>query len=157
MKTLVVTLTILACAYASVADEASHKKAAEAVVALLAGRVSVETVGKNLDACVPRFSVSVSKDEYKKIRGEIYQSVHDDIVAAYVKTFTEAELKELVKFYATTLGQKLLKNWTELDSSVEQALISNLIRRMPELRMAVAQTQQPAPAPVPAVPKKEEQ
>ena len=70
----------------------------------------------------------------------VWEQMRDLYVDIYVDVFTEDELKELIRFYQSPLGQKVLKKMPELmQKSIEktQALLQS---KMPEFQKRLQKT-----------------
>jgi hypothetical protein len=92
------------------ADEASHKKAAEAFLdATNAEKVLTASINAQLDQQIKANpGLAQFKDVMKKFFDKhiSYKALKDDLIKIYVKEFKEDELKELTKFYTSPVGKK---------------------------------------------------
>lgn len=68
------------------------------------------------------------KIEFKKIFLDIIDSdsIKKNIKVAYLNTFTENEIEEMIKFNQSALGQKILKKMPELNQQVMIGMHENL-------------------------------
>lgn len=63
---------------------------------------------------IPQMAVDVIKDEINKAYAEEMPSLMAEIVPVYAKHFTPDEVKGLIAFYSTPLGQKSIKEMPTL-------------------------------------------
>ena len=61
------------------------------------------------DPDIPQKAVDAIKDEISKLFAEEISTMLDAVVPIYAKHFSHEELKGLISFYKTTLGQKTIK------------------------------------------------
>jgi hypothetical protein len=96
-------------------------------------------------------SLSYTKDTYKKMvdgmsaqlpedaRADFaailpsYQEIADFQLSLFVKYYTDAELKQLVKFYTSPTGKKALEVMPEVMQDVQGMVMSRLQSEMPKL------------------------
>ncbi|HET7232728.1 MAG TPA: DUF2059 domain-containing protein [Longimicrobium sp.] len=81
-----------------------------------------------------------------------WASVKPDLVRVYALTYTEDEMRQLMAFYQTPLGRRLLETTPEIAARSAEATQRRLMEHMPELRQQIMQQMQgggAAPAPRP--------
>lgn len=65
---------------------------------------------KAFDDAIDQIGAMVSQDNkaaYKKEAKATLDALYNEMATLYMEEFTQAEIKELVKFYNTTIGKKL--------------------------------------------------
>jgi hypothetical protein len=62
-----------------------------------------------------------------------YQEVIDLQAGVLAKHYSDAEIKELLAFYRTPLGQKLIRTMPEVSQDVNGQVLAVIQRRMPDL------------------------
>lgn len=163
-KTLPILVFLLLIGPAALADEASHRAAAEEL--LISANMEKlqlqvlgsmrETMEKQLRATplpedmAPYFEKVMPRfvDEMVDLTAEAlaWDAVKDAYIDIYVAAFTEEEIRELMAFYKTPLGQKMLAKMPDLmrrsmqfsqDRMVAvQPQLMDLVKRMTEAVMA---------------------
>ena len=130
-------------ASAVVADENSHRKAAEEMFDLL-------QYDKSLDAMIDA-SVEVAvkqRPEYaqhrtalRKAYGKVYdlKEVRREVVNLVMKEFTEKELKELTDFYGTPLGKKMIAKMPQITKRSYEAGVKMMEAKQDEFRRVLAE------------------
>lgn len=102
------------------ADEASHKAAAEKLVSLVAPKeMFIESFDAVFDGQVAQFKqmgiADAKVEQIKTAAKEFAQSIANDpsltseMVKLYQEAYTESEIKELLAFYETPIGKKTLE------------------------------------------------
>jgi uncharacterized protein len=71
-------------------------------------------------------SMSVMKDNLKRM-------INEDMVAIYDKNFTKHEIKDFIKFYKSTSGQKLVNTQPELQKEMMTVFLQ---KYLPEIQKA---------------------
>lgn len=66
-----------------------------------------------------------------------WEAQRGDIAALYAKNYTTEELKELNKFYQTTLGQKTVQLMPQLAAASAQIGQSKMLQHMPEMKAMI--------------------
>lgn len=128
------TAAVLACAGPAMADTASHNASAEAFLMMAhADKIGTPVYMQVQQMFAQRFEQS-GAPESKKATLETYQAkanaeldkaigwnqVKPDMIKLYTDNFSEQELKDLVKFYKSPLGQKVLSTMPKVtQQSVE--------------------------------------
>jgi len=154
-KAWMVTLLVFAIATSiTFADEATHK---EAALKLL----EVTNTQKMLDQYMTSFETMMEKqfdalelpsegrEAAKALQKEMmewlsgflaWEQMKDTYVDIYVEVFTEDELNELIEFYQSPLGQKLLKKMPELLQKTMQKTQAILQEKMPDFQRKLQKT-----------------
>lgn len=142
---LLLALSLLVIPFASHAQDAvpsaSHLQAAER---LLDNMNMQETLDKTIDATLdaqlsqmPQMKnlEGVMRDFFTKYMN--YDALKNDYAALYTKHYTEKELVDLLAFYQTPLGKKLVE--TMPDITAESSLLGQKLvqEHMPELQEAI--------------------
>lgn len=118
MIPLLLLSSLLGCATVPAADEDSHRQAAsDLLVAVGAERNAMTGAAAMADAMVqgnPAFS------DYREVFIDwaelvmTWDNMKAPMIDLYVRTYTEAEIRELIEFYDTPIGQKSLEVMPEL-------------------------------------------
>lgn len=120
---------VLVCASGSVfADQASHNASAEAFLTVVhADKLGTPVYMQVQQMFAQRFSQAKAPADKQAVL-ERYQAkanatldsnigwnkVKPDLIKLYTENFSEAELKDLVKFYKSPLGQKVLQQMPQV-------------------------------------------
>ncbi|MFI8481140.1 DUF2059 domain-containing protein [Pseudomonas sp. NPDC078700] len=139
---------VLSCASAQVfADAASHAADAERFLQLAhADKLAVPVYAQVQQMFAQRYAQSGAGGE-KKALLETYQAKADavldqsiswnkvkpDLVKLYTTNFTEQELKELIKFYESPVGAKVLKTMPRLTAQSAELTQSKLEPAVPKV------------------------
>ena len=122
------------------ADEASNKAAEELLLAMKSDKLLSQSIDQILDA------QAESNPELARLRPVMkrffdkhmsWESLKDELIAIYVKEFTVAELREMVKFYKTPVGQKLAEKTPVLTSKGMQLGMARMQANQAELRQMI--------------------
>jgi hypothetical protein len=114
---LALGLALLATSTAR-ADETSHKKAVVELFGVMKMHKQFETaIDQMLDVQARSNPVlgkmrPTMKRFFNKYMS--FDSLKDDMAKIYMESFTEAEIKDLTKFYQSPLGKKLLEKMPDL-------------------------------------------
>jgi hypothetical protein len=150
-----VLIAILACGIAGVparADDLTAEKRAD-IEQVLAMTGSL-AIGKQMAATliasitqnlrkshpgIPQDAIDVVNSEINAVIDEHIGSLKDDLIPIYARYYTDADLKGLILFYSSALGQKMIKTMPALvqDGMIAgqkwgQALEPELDRRLTE-------------------------
>jgi len=154
-KVLIVALLfsgiVTSCSFA---DEASHKRTAlellevantkkmlDQMMTSITGMMEQQFKAMNLPPEGEEAAIAVQKeimDWFSEFF--VWEQIRDLYADIYVEVFTEDELNELIQFYQSPLGQKVLKKMPELmQKSMEksQALLQD---KMPEFQKRLQKT-----------------
>lgn len=172
------TAAVLVCASGSVfADQASHNASAEAFLMMAhADKLGTPVYMQVQEMFAQRFAQSQAPDAKRPVL-DSYQAkanaaldsaigwdkLKPDMIKLYTDNFSEAELKDLVKFYQSPLGQKVLQKMPQVTQQSAQLTQSKLESAVPVVNKLLADmTAEITPpkakdakgAPAPAAPKK---
>jgi hypothetical protein len=116
-------------------DEASHRAAADELLQVIHSDTSLDRVRDQMTRSAERMSLpganSATPPEVAAYRESVHQQTAEiikdqldwakfepEVAQLYVATFTEPELKTLIEFYKTPVGQKLVSTQTELAGKI---------------------------------------
>lgn len=150
----VCTALILSLAsVAANADQASHARNAERFLQLAnADRLAVPVYAQVQQMLAQRFA-ETQAPENKKALLERYQAkantaldqaigwkkLEPELVSIYTSQFTERELAELIEFYESPLGKKMLDKLPELNARSAQLTQKKLEAAVPEVNKLLAE------------------
>jgi hypothetical protein len=124
------------------ADEASHRKAVDSLFALMGmEKVLAESIDQMLAMQVQQNPALAQFQPQMKAFLSKYMSwasLKDDMARIYMAEFTEAELKELTKFYETPLGKKTIQKMPGLMAKGAEIGQKRVQDHLPELQAALA-------------------
>ena len=135
------------------ADQASHARNAERFLQLAnADRLAVPVYAQVQQMFAQRFA-ETQAPENKKALLERYQAKADtaldkaigwkklepELVSIYTSQFTERELAELIEFYESPLGKKMLDELPELNARSAQLTQKKLEAAVPEVNKLLAE------------------
>lgn len=145
---------VLFCFFCAIANLYSQTKK-ESVLELCKVMQLDSTIGKSIDALMPAMlsrmpqakDASQQMEMDKKIKS-IVSSVKEmteefvklDLVEIYEKHFTEADIQELIQFYKTPIGQKLIKETPELQKDIMTRMMQNFLPKMQQKMSAGLKT-----------------
>lgn len=122
------------------ADEASHRKAVDDLFARLEMAQALSGTVDQLAGLLTNV-VSVSDEPFQRDVLDAYvrkylawDKLRDEMTALYMKAFTEAEIRELINFYNTPAGRKLLKQGPLLSQAITLYVQKQLFDHSDELR-----------------------
>jgi len=150
MKRLsIVTVLVLATlAAVASADEASHRKAVLELLETTNARKMLDQYMTSFEAMMEQQFSSMDlppegQEAAKAVQKEMmdwlseflaWDHIKDMYVDVYVEVFTEEEVNELIEFYQSPLGQKLLAKMPELMQKTMQKTQAMLQQKMPEFQ-----------------------
>ncbi|KGK83577.1 hypothetical protein DP64_08850 [Stutzerimonas degradans] len=135
------------------ADQASHARNAERFLQLAnADRLAVPVYAQVQQMFAQRFA-ETQAPENKKALLERYQAkantaldqaigwkkLEPELVSIYTSQFTERELAELIEFYESPLGKKMLDKLPELNARSAQLTQKKLEAAVPEVNKLLAE------------------
>ena len=144
MKTLVPLLFVVIALLppAVRADEASHRKAAEAFISALDMESLLnQSVNQMLDMQVKQNpAIAPFQQDMKAFFAKYmsWQSMKEEMVKIYMGEFTENELNELNKFYQTPVGKKSIQRMPALLAKGAELGQKRVQEHLPELQAAIA-------------------
>jgi hypothetical protein len=155
------TAAMLVCAGPVMADTASHNASAEAFLMMAhADKLGTPVYMQVQQMFAQRFAQSNAPDS-KKATLESYQAkanaaldkaigwdkLKPEMVKLYTSNFTEQELKDLVKFYQSPLGQKIVQKMPQVTEQSAELTQTHLQEAAPVVNKLLADmTAEIAPA-----------
>lgn len=155
------TAAMLVCAGPVMADTASHNASAEAFLMMAhADKLGTPVYMQVQQMFAQRFAQSNAPDS-KKATLESYQAkanaaldkaigwdkLKPEMVKLYTSSFTEQELKDLVKFYQSPLGQKIVQKMPQVTEQSAELTQTHLQEAAPVVNKLLADmTAEVAPA-----------
>ena len=151
-KPLCAALLMALSASSALADSASHAADAERFLKLAhADKMTVQVYAQVQQMFAQRYAQAPA-DKAKQAVLERYQAranaaldravgwekIKPDMVALYTRNFDEQEIKQLITFYESALGQKVLKNMPMLTAQSAQITQSKLEAAVPEVNKLLA-------------------
>lgn len=139
-------LSCLVVAQPALADVQSHKKAAEELLEVMKVQ---ETFEQSIDEMLkvqlkanPGMEAfePVLRKFFKKYMG--WKTLKGDLVKLYLEEFSEKELRELVAFYRTKIGQKAATRMPALMSKGAEIGQNRVQEHMPELMQMMQEAAQ---------------
>lgn len=131
------------------ADEASHRKAAETLFALMEMETLLsQSVDQMLAMQVQQNPALAQFQPQMKAFLNKYMSwasMKEDMTKIYTAEFSESELKELGKFYETPLGKKAVQKMPALMAKGAEIGQKRVQDHLPELEAALAADQKKTP------------
>jgi hypothetical protein len=132
------------------ADDASHRKAAEALLGMMdMDNMLSQTVDQMLAMQVQQNpAIAPYQAQMKTFLNKYmsWASLKDDMVKLYVAEFSESELNELNKFYQTPLGKKTVQKMPGLTAKGAEIGQKRVQDHLPELQAAIkAETEKKKP------------
>ncbi|HSG30707.1 MAG TPA: DUF2059 domain-containing protein [Thermodesulfobacteriota bacterium] len=130
----------------SIADETSHKKAAQELLVTMDIQNMLEKSNKRMVAIQVARNKRISG--YEEVLNNFYNKysnwdiVKDDVIELYTIKFTEAELNELARFYKSPVGQKALAEVPTLMLETIAAGQKNIEKNLPELQQQIQKLQE---------------
>jgi hypothetical protein len=127
------------------ADEASHKAAAESLLALMdMDKLMSQSVDQMLQMQVKQNpSIAPYEAQMKAFLNKYmsWASMKDDMVKIYTGEFTEQELKDLTAFYKTPLGKKTVEKMPQLMVKGAELSQKRMQEHLPELQSSITAAQ----------------
>ena len=69
-----------------------------------------------------------------------WDAMKDELIALYMKKFTEKEVTELIAFYNTATGRKLLAESPDIGATISASVHKRLVDHSPELKQMMMET-----------------
>ncbi len=145
MRSLLHFIIVVSALFAPVAvraDEASHRKATEALLELMdMESLLTQSVDQMLQVQVQQNpSIAPYQQDMKAFFAKYmsWASLKDDMVTIYMAEFTEPELKELTAFYQTPVGRKTVQRMPTLVAKGAEIGQRRVQEHLPELQAAIA-------------------
>ncbi|PVZ20238.1 MULTISPECIES: DUF2059 domain-containing protein [unclassified Pseudomonas] len=160
------TAAVLVCASGSaLADQASHNAAAEKFLLMAhADKLGTPVYMQVQEMFAQRFAQAQAPADKRPLLDSYtakanaaldsaigWNKLKPDMVKLYTDNFTEAELKDLVKFYQSPLGQKVLQKMPQVTQQSAELTQQKLQPAVPVVNKLLADmTNEVAPAKAPA-------
>lgn len=123
------------------ADEASHRKAAEALLGMMGMESLLSQSVDQMLAIQAQQNPALApyKEQMRAFLGKYmsWASLKDDMAKVYMTEFSEAELNELNKFYQTPLGKKTVQRMPVLMAKGAEMGQKRVQEHLPELQAAI--------------------
>lgn len=124
-------------------DEASHKKAVLELFAVMKMDKQFDTTINQMLDLQTRSNPGLAKmrPTMKRFFAKYmsFESLKDDMAKIYQESFTEAEIKELITFYQTPLGKKLLDKTPDLTKKGAELGAKRVQDNLPELQKMITE------------------
>ncbi len=140
MRQFVMTMTVGLCA-ASSAWAGPHEKAAKQ---LLEAMNSEQTMAATLDATLTsQLQANPAMAPFEDVMREFmakhmaYSTLESELIPLYVEAFTIKELKGLIKFYDSPLGQRAVEELPALTTAAANIGMTRVQQNMGELQAAI--------------------
>ncbi len=153
LSALCAALLLVGSASHVLADAASHAADAERFLLLArADKLAVPVYGQVREMFAQRFAES-SGSQADRALLEAYQAKADaaldkavgwdklkpDMVALYTRHFSESEMRELIAFYDSPLGKKVVESMPQLTAQSAQLTQAKLQGAVPEVNQLLAE------------------
>ena len=131
-------------AKAAPSTPASHRAAVEELFSQLNMAATVDQSVMQIAAALT--GVAAEDGDYKDavdayIRKYVsWEALKDEIVALYMKKFTEKEVMDLIAFYNTATGRKLLAETPDIGATISATVHKRLVDHSPELKQMMMET-----------------
>jgi hypothetical protein len=152
---LMITLLVCGCFSSAIfADEASHKKTALELLEVTNTKKMLDQMMTSMEGIMEQQLKLIElppegQEAAKAVQKEnidwfseffVWEQMRDMYVDIYIEVFTEDELKELIQFYKSPLGQKMLKKMPELMQKSLQKTQTMLQENMPAFQERLQKT-----------------
>ena len=130
----------------SSADNKSHRQATMELLELTEMQRKIEASVDNVLAL--QLGQNPALREHEELMREFleqnigWNAMKEDIIAMYMQSFTESELKEINAFYATPTGHKLITQLPELIQQRDQLAMQRMQDNIGELQQRISNKQQ---------------
>jgi len=126
----------------SSAETDSHRQAVEKLFELTHMQQKIEVSVSNVASLQLRQNPALREHE-DLLTGFLEQNIgwtgmKDDLIAMYMKAFSEQELNEINAFYGTPGGQKLIQRLPELIQQRDRLAMQRIQENIGELQQAIA-------------------
>lgn len=154
-RIVIVGLLICACSQSILrADEASHKKTAAELLEVMQTEKMLDQMMDAMEGVMEQSFKALDlpaegREASKAVQKEtmewfseffVWEQMRDLYVDIYVEVFTEPEIRELIEFYKSPLGQKLLKKMPALMQKSMQKTQALLQDKMPAFQKRLEKT-----------------
>ncbi len=151
MRLILTLLFTLAASASAIADDASHTAAAKELLEVTRAAEIIDQVYDSMEGQFDNMAeqLGITEDQrpifdrhmervFQVMREEMnWEKMEPYMVSAYAQVYTEQELRELIEFYQSPLGQKFLAKMPELmnvSMATTQELMSGFYDRLGELQ-----------------------
>lgn len=141
---IVVFILCLMAAGSLYADEQSHRKLAEELLTVMQVDKEVDATYDKIKAMhreqmkgmeVPQESLTYQDKMMDMMAQEMtWEKLKDDYITVYTEVFTEEELKGLIDFYKTPMGQKYVEKTPGLRMKLMQVGQKHSMQLMPKIK-----------------------
>lgn len=141
-QVILLSLLLIAGPALAAADSVSHRQAVIELLKLTNMQLKIETSVANV------LALQLNQDPAMRQHEELlraflqrnigWDAMKEDLIAMYMKSFTEAELKEINTFYATPTGQKLIDRLPELIKQRDRMAMQRMQENIGELQKEIA-------------------
>ena len=126
-----------------VADEQSHRQAAEDLLKATNTEKAIETVMDQLLAISIQQNPQLApyQEVMKKFLSKYLSlaSLQEELLTIYTAEFTEEELKQIVAFYQTPVGKKAIEKLPQLTAKAGQLGVARVQANQAELQQMIAE------------------
>ena len=153
---VIISIFIITMAQAGYADDTSRHALAEELLVLMDTQKNIEKSFEmvkqmqfsQLQEMVPQTegsskqAQSVIKETMDIVSQEMsWDKIKDDYIRIYADTFTEEELKGIVRFYKTPIGQKFIEKTPELMRRSMEISQKQMRELMPKIQKMIKETE----------------
>lgn len=103
MKKLLLTIALVLVAQLSVAQDDAFKADAMKVIKMSGSTATMDVAKKQILGMIPEAKQAAFLVEFDAAMPALY----DKLVVIYMKEYTHADIKEMIKFYETPIGKKI--------------------------------------------------
>ena len=103
MKKLLLTIAFVLVAQVGMAQDAAYKADAIKVLTLSGSAATMDSAKKQILGMIPEAKQAAFLVEFEASLPSLYDKLAD----IYMKEYTHADLKEMIKFYETPVGKKI--------------------------------------------------
>jgi len=127
------------------ADTASHRQAAETLLTVMKAEQNLQEDADRLVANLleqnPQLASHDAAIKTFVTKYVNWASLKEDVIALYVKEFTEDELMQLTTFYRSPIGQKAVDKMPQLANAGTKIGVSRLQKNQEELQQIIGAEQ----------------
>lgn len=103
MKKLIVTFALVLAAQVGFAQDAAFKNDVKKVIEMTGASAQIDVAKKQILGMIPEAKQAAFLKDFDATMPSYFDKVAD----VYMKEYTHAEIKEMIKFYETPLGKKI--------------------------------------------------
>lgn len=103
MKKLIVTFAFVLAAQVGFAQDAAFKNDVKRVIEMTGASAQIDVAKKQILGMIPEAKQAAFLKDFDATMPSYFDKVAD----VYMKEYTHAEIKEMIKFYETPLGKKI--------------------------------------------------